>query len=207
MPARNGHQGRGEVVPGVEAERDLWRSLEAVNTFAALLRGVNVGGKNKVPMAGLRSLLESAGYADVVTYVQSGNVVLRSSSRSAAKTESRLEGLIAEAFGSRIAVLLRTPAELRRIASENPFLAGKAELSRLYVVFLRTAPKPEAVERLDPHRSPGDEYRLAGNELFLQLPSGAGQTKLTLDYFERTLGVDGTARNWNTLLRLVELTG
>jgi len=158
-------------------------------------------------MADLRSLLESAGFEDVVTYVQSGNVVLRSRSRSAGKTESQLEELIAEALGSKIAVLLRTPAELQAIASGNPFLGRETTLSRLHVVFLRAAPTREAAERLDPDRSPGDSYELVGRELFLHLPSGAGQTKLTLDYFERTLGVGGTARNWNTLLRLVELTG
>jgi uncharacterized protein (DUF1697 family) len=77
----------------------------------------------------------------------------------------------------------------------------------VHVLFLSGTPEPAAVASLDPDRSPGDEFRVAGQEIYLRYAAGAGRTKLTLDYFERRLGLAGTARNWNTLLKLVELTG
>ncbi len=103
-------------------------------------------------------------------------------------------------------MVVRTHAELERIAGANPFLSGGDEAKGLHVVFLDGAPKPAAIATLDPDRSPGDEFSVSGSEIFLRYPNGSGRSKLTLDYLERRLGVTGTARNWNTLLKLVELT-
>ena len=102
--------------------------------------------------------------------------------------------------------MLRTGAELAAAASRQPVSRQGAETKLLYVVFLDRKPAAGAVEQLDPDRSPGDRFSLNGRELYLDLPNGAGRTKLTLDYLERRLGVKGTARNWNTVLKLVELT-
>lgn len=181
--------------------------MPSEHTFAALLRGVNVGGRNKLPMAELRALFTALGRADVVTYIQSGNVVFRGATRDDRETATRIESRIAERFGLAVAVLLRTRAELEAIAGGNPFLAEQADFSKLHVVFLRDEPAPDALARLDPGRSPGDELAVARREVYLHLPAGSARTKLTLDWIERTLGVDATARNWNTLLRLLELTG
>ena len=177
----------------------------AVKTYAVLLRGINVGGKNKLPMPALRTLLEDAGYDGVATYIQSGNVVLRSSLAESTLTRA-VEKQIAEEFSLAIRVVVRTHAELERIAGANPFLAGGGEATGMHVVFLDSAPKAAAIATLDPDRSPGDEFRVSGSEIFLRYPNGSGRSKLTLDYLERRLGVTGTARNWNTLLKLVELT-
>ena len=177
----------------------------AAKTYAVLLRGINVGGKNKLPMPALRTLLEDAGYDGVATYIQSGNVVLRSSLAESALTRA-VEKQIAEEFSLAIRVVVRTHAELERIAGANPFLAGGGEATGLHVVFLDSAPKAAAIATLDPDRSPGDEFSVSGSEIFLRYPNGSGRSKLTLDYLERRLGVTGTARNWNTLLKLVELT-
>lgn len=173
-----------------------------MTTYAALLRGINVGGNNKVPMSQLKVLFEELGHADVVTYIQSGNVAFRASRADAPAIEQR----ITEVFGLEVAVVLRTGAELVAAAAGNPFLAKAGETKRLYVVFLDKRPGAGAVEQLDPDRSPGDRFSLDGRDLYLDLATGAGRTKLTLDYFERKLGVKGTARNWNTVLKLVELT-
>jgi uncharacterized protein (DUF1697 family) len=172
-----------------------------VQTVVALLRGVNLGAKARVPMAELRQELTALGFEDVVTYIQSGNVVFRTAqkARAAAKIEKR----IASKFGLKIAVMLRTLPELRRIAKGNPF--SKADTSKLHVVFL--AGKPKKGAKLDPDRSPGDEFAVKGSEVYLRLPDGAGRTKLSNDYIERALGVQGTQRNWNTLLKLIELAG
>jgi uncharacterized protein (DUF1697 family) len=177
-----------------------------MHTFVALLRGVNVGGKNKIPMAGLKSSFSALGLEDVVTYIQSGNVVFRSPTRAARDLAAGIEQRVAKDFGVGVTVLLRTPSELEAIADGNPFLSGKADPSKLHVVFLSGRPAAGAVAKLDPERSPPDEFSVRGREIYLHLPNGAGRSKLTVDYFERRLGVRGTARNWKTLTKLVELT-
>jgi uncharacterized protein (DUF1697 family) len=178
-----------------------------MKTLVALLRGINVGSKNRVPMAGLKSELAELGFEDVVTYVQSGNVVFRAPAGSKDDTAADIEKRITKAYGLSVAVVLRTPAELARIAKNNPFLGREADLSRLHVVFLNRRPPAGAVAKLDPERSPPDEFRVRTREIYLHLPGGSARTKLTLDYFESRLGVAGTARNWKTLLKLIELAG
>ena len=157
-------------------------------------------------MAELRSLFSSLGFEDVVTYVQSGNVVFRSATDDADEVSARIEVAIAEAFDAGPAVLLRTPAELQAIATSHPYLSREANVSKLHVVFLDHAPAPAAVGEFDPERSPGDDFTVAGRQIYLHLPNGAGRSKLTIDYFERALGVRATQRNWNTLVRLRDLS-
>lgn len=177
-----------------------------MNTFVALLRGINVGGKNKIPMSELKSLFGSLGLEDVVTYIQSGNVVFRSPTGDEQALAARLGQRIDEVFGVDVTVLVRTAAELEAIAKHNPFLKGGADPSKLHVVLLDRPPAASAIAELDPGRSPPDEFSVHGREIYLRLPNGAGRSKLTIDYFERRLGVDATARNWNTLTKLLALT-
>ncbi len=171
------------------------------STLVALLRGINVGGRNSVPMADLRSVLETLGLEDVTTYIQSGNVVFRSYD-SAKAIASRMEKAIEDAFGLRPAVLIRTTAELAKIVESSPF----ADTAKVHVVFLDRKPAAQDAARLDPGRSPPDSFELVGRELYLLLPNGAGRSKLSVDYLERTLGVRATQRNWNTVLKLLALT-
>ena len=179
--------------------------MDAPDTFVALLRGINVGGKKKIAMAELRSLFSSLGFEDVVTYIQSGNVVFSGPDGDADEISARIEREITRVFGIDPAVLLRTPVELEKIAEHNPY-SSRTDLSKLHAVFLDRIPPTRAAAELDPERSPGDEFTLHGREIYLHLPNGAGRSKLTIDYFERRLGVRATARNWNTLLRLLELS-
>ena len=174
--------------------------MSARRTFVALLRGINVGGRNSVPMAGLRSVLEDMGLDEVTTYIQSGNVVFRSQA-PLKSLPAKMEDAIADAFGVRPAVLLRTPAELAKVVDSNPF----ADTAKVHVVFLDRKPAAKDAARLDPDRSPPDAFELVGRALYLHLGNGAGRTKLTGDYLERTLGVRGTQRNWNTVVKLLEL--
>jgi uncharacterized protein (DUF1697 family) len=170
-----------------------------VSTWVALLRAVNVGGR-KVPMAELRESLADLGLEDVRTYVQSGNVVFEAP--RAAGLADRIAGRIEQDFGVPCGVILRTPAELRAIAKANPFPHPEQEPTRHHIVFLDGKGKGE----LDPDRSPGDEFAVHGREIYVRYASGAGRSKLSLPWFEKGLGVNGTARNWNTLLKLIELT-
>ena len=172
-------------------------------TYAALLRGVNVGGRRKLAMGDLRALLEGLGHRDVTTYLQSGNAVFRASGVAAA-VASAIEQRIETELGLDVAVMLRTPAQLRAVVERDPF--PDAERTQRYVVFLEEKPGAAAAKRLDPDRSPGDEAALVGRELHLLLGNGAGRTKLTLDWIEKQLGVRGTNRNWNTVTKLLELT-
>ncbi|MFN8187053.1 MAG: DUF1697 domain-containing protein [Gaiellales bacterium] len=173
--------------------------------YAALLRGINVGGRARLSMSELREALASLGLEDVVTYIQSGNVVFRS---AATPTEIArdLEQRIAEAFSLETTVVLRTAAELASIAGDNPYAARGTEPRTLHVVFLGGAPGAEDVARLDPERSPPDSFTVRGSEIYVCFPNGSGRSKLTLDYFERNLDVRATMRNWSTVVRLVELT-
>jgi uncharacterized protein (DUF1697 family) len=180
---------------------DWVAEMSARRTLVALLRGINVGGRAKVPMAGLRAVLEEVGLEDVTTYIQSGNVVFRSRV-SVASLPGRIEDAIADSFGVRPAVLLRTPAELEAVVDESPF----SDTAKVHVVFLERKPTAASARRLDPGRSPSDAFELVGRELYLHLPNGAGRTKLGIDYVERVLGVRATQRNWNTVLKLLALS-
>jgi uncharacterized protein (DUF1697 family) len=168
--------------------------------FAALLRGVNVGGRGMVAMRDLVALFESAGHENVASYIQSGNVVFTSALTDEKRVAAGLEAAIADRFALQTTVILRTHRELEKIAAAAPFD------EKVHVVFLDRSPTREAVEALDPYRSPGDRFAVKGREVYLNLASGAGRTKLTLDWLERGLGVAGTQRNWNTVLKLAELT-
>jgi uncharacterized protein (DUF1697 family) len=172
-----------------------------VQTLVALLRGVNLGARNKVPMAELRQELSDAGLQDVKTYIQSGNLVFRAADRREAA--DTIETRIAAKYGHRIAVVTRTLPELRRVAESNPF--PRADTSKLHVVFLADTPTRGA--KLDPDRSPGDEAVVKGRTVYLHLRGGAASSKFTIAYVEKALGTVGTQRNWNTLLKLVELAG
>jgi uncharacterized protein (DUF1697 family) len=174
----------------------------AGTTFVALLRGINVGGRTLIRMAALRELIEALGFEDVETYIQSGNVIFDSPDADAKQVARRIEEAMERGHGLRPAVILRTPRDLGRIAKTSPFLAAGAPAAKLHVVFLDRAPAKSATTKLDPDRSPGDEWSLRGRDLYLHLPEGAGRSKLTLDYLERTLGVRGTQRSWKTVLEL-----
>ena len=177
-----------------------------MTAYAALLRGVNLAGRNRISMPDLAKALTSLDLEDASTYIQSGNVVFRSRSAKEAELRTAIEKQIADAFGLSVAVLLRTDKELAQIAKRNPFLADEANLKLLHVAFLDSAPTKKAIAELDPDRSPPDRFAVRGREIFLHFAKGSGRTKLGIDYFERKLGVAATARNWNTVLKLAELT-
>ena len=176
-----------------------------MTTYVALLRGINVGGKNKVPMPKLRSLFERLGHDDIATYLQSGNIVFRSRSTAQEQIIAGIERSISDTFSLDVSVLLRSRLEMEHVAAGNPFDTTGADGKSLHVMFLGGAPTPGAVKKLDPLRSPPDEFQVNGREVFLRYPNGSGRSKLTIDYFERTLGTSATARNWNTVKKVLEL--
>jgi uncharacterized protein (DUF1697 family) len=162
--------------------------------YVALLRGVNVGGSRKLPMASLRSLVESLGHTDVTTYIQSGNVIFTSDGDVDPHT---LEAAIEHKLGLDVAVTLRTRADLTRIVKANPFSG---------VGFMTAKPKPATVADLDGERFAPEAFAIKGREIYLHLPNGMGRSKLP-PYLDRRLATPTTVRTWNTVLKLLELAG
>jgi uncharacterized protein (DUF1697 family) len=168
--------------------------------WVALLRAVNLGARNKVPMAELRTLLADVGYGDVRTYIASGNVLLDGPSGRAALGDA-LERLVADAFGVATTAMLRKPRELAAILSEHPF---GTDTSKTHVAFLAARPAKTAVARLDEVR--GAERAVpAGAEIYLRLPQGVHGSGLSVARVESLLGVQATLRNWKTVAALAEL--
>jgi len=172
--------------------------------YVALLRGINVGRHRRISMSDLRRVFEDVGLEDVSTYLQSGNVLFAGKG-SAAPLASRLERAIHAELVPGVSVLLRSRAELAKIATSNPF-AGH-DTSKLHVTFLGKRPTAARARTLDPELAAPDEFRLHSRELYLHYPKGYGRSKLTNAYFEKQLGVVATTRNWKTVTTLAELAG
>jgi uncharacterized protein (DUF1697 family) len=170
-----------------------------VATYAALLRAVNLGSRNRVAMADLRALVEGLGGKDVRTYVQSGNVVFRHAS-GAARLEAALERAIERELGLEISVVVRSAAQLAKIVRGKPF-----DAAGLYVSFLAAAPKRAAVRDLVEADHGPDRIAIKGKEAYLHLPGGYGRSRLNNAFLERKLGVRATLRNWRTVTALAEL--
>ena len=171
----------------------------------ALLRGINVGGKNKLPMTTLAELFRREGAGEVTTFIQSGNVLFDAPRPRAAAIGACVARRLDEELALRVPIVLRSAAELAAVAAGNPFVGAGAAADELHVMFLAAAPTPAQARALDPSRSPGDELALVGRDLYLRLPNGVGRSKLTNAYVDKTLGTVSTARNWRTVLKLAEL--
>lgn len=164
-------------------------------TYVALLRGINVGGKHKLPMKGLAATFTACNCSEVRTFIQSGNVIFSASPRDARELPNTLAAKIEQRFGFAVPVILRDMKELARILRENPFLKQKLPENALHVYFLANLPDPAAVKPLDPNRSAPDEFRVVGRHVYLYLPNGMARTKLTSAYFDSRLSTVCTARN------------
>ena len=172
--------------------------------YVALLRGVNVGGRNKLPMADLRDLFASAGCAAVRTYIQSGNAVFEATHELAEAVPEIVTVAIRRRFGYESAVVLRSGEELRQVVTSNPFdTSGDPRF--LHVAFLKDTPSAEAISRLDPERSPPDEFVVRGRNVYLRYPNGVARSKLTNEYLAARLQTVSTMRNWRTVLKLLEM--
>jgi uncharacterized protein (DUF1697 family) len=174
-------------------------------TYLALLRGVNVGGKNILPMKDLSALFVEAGCEGVRTFIQSGNVLFRAAPRLVKKLPALIAEQIATRFGYRTPVLVRTAAQLEEVISMNPFVEQGAAEDALYVMFLADVPSPLCVDQLDPERSPPDTFVVSGREVYLHLPQGSARSKLTNNYFDAKLKTTSTARNWRTVNKLLKM--
>lgn len=175
--------------------------------WVSLLRGINLGSHHKVNMPRLREVLAEAGFADVRTYVQSGNVVTRSGHRSADRVGLAVRRLVAEHFAVDVPVVVRSPAGLRDVLAWAPFPeAAAADPTKVHVVHLCAEPAPERVADLLRGDWGADEVAVRGAEVAVRYAETLHASRLTHALVTRRLGVDGTARNWRTLRALVDLT-
>jgi uncharacterized protein (DUF1697 family) len=170
-----------------------------VPTYVCLLRGVNVGGKNKLPMKALAALFESLGHAGVRTFIQSGNVVFSSKAKP---DSAKIEAAIADEFSLQIPVVVRSATELKRAIAANPF----DDVERVHVAFLAAKPAAPAVRSLEPGPFAPERFAVKGTEIYLYLPNGMARTKLPA-YLDRRLKVSATIRNWRTTNKLAEMAG
>jgi uncharacterized protein (DUF1697 family) len=171
---------------------------------AVLLRGVNLGPRNRIAMPALRELLAGAGFDDVRTYVQSGNVIL-GTRRTPASVARTCEELIAAELGLEIAVVVRTRDELAEVVRRNP-LAGVADNTKRYQVsFLEREPDAEVVEKLSGLPVDGERMEVIGREIYAWHPAGVARSKLWAGLAGQGLGTKATARNWTTVTTLLEM--
>jgi uncharacterized protein (DUF1697 family) len=174
-------------------------------THVALLRAINVGGRNALSMKDLATLCEAEGCRDVVTYIQSGNVAFSATTAVAKKLPAALRCAITAHAELDVPVIVRDAVALAAVARGNPYLKAGVDPNELHVGFLADAPAPARVATLDPARSPPDEFVVSGSEVYFRFPKGVGRTKLTVTYFDAKLATTITLRNWRTLGALLEL--
>jgi uncharacterized protein (DUF1697 family) len=171
-----------------------------------LLRGINLGSRNRIAMPELRDALEQAGFDAVQTYVQSGNVVLTSSG-AAAEVARKVERQISKSFGLDIDVVVRTRAQLAKVVERNPLAKVAKNPKRYQVSFLSAKPSPAVMRKLEEAAAEKERVVLIGREIYAWHPEGIGRSRLWTLLAGRGLGVTATARNWTTVTKLLELAG
>jgi uncharacterized protein (DUF1697 family) len=176
-------------------------------TYVALLRGINLGARNRVAMADLRHLLQELGYQGVRTHLQSGNAVFSTTTRSAAAVQKAVEGAIADRLDMEVRVIVRSAAQLAKVVAADPLGDRVTDPARYMVVFLDKAVSQGAVADIDPSSYQPEQFAVVGKELYLWLPDGSHASRLAQVMAARKLGGAGTMRNWRTVTKLAEMAG
>jgi len=175
--------------------------------YIALLKGINVGPHKRIKMADLTAALESKGFEDVITYLQSGNVIFEHDQTDVTKIAGNIESIISQTFGFPVNIIIRTEDELEDIVKVNPFIKdANVELDKLHVTFLLDVPDPKTISNLDIKKDENEKFKIIGREVYLYCPNGYGRTKLKNDVFERKLNTTATTRNWKTTNKLLDLS-
>ena len=175
-----------------------------MNTYIALLRGINVSGHKKVPMAELRELLSKMDFKNVKTYIQSGNVVFQSIRKDGKFLEAEIKNSILNHFGFEVAVLVRTRDELLKIFEDCPFSEDKKVTS--YFAILSDIPDVELVNEASKKIYENEEYAIINDGLYFYCANGYGKAKFSLNFFEKKLEVNATSRNYKTMVKLLDMS-
>ncbi len=184
-----------------------------MKTYISLLRGINVSGQKIIKMDALRELYLSIGFANVKTYLQSGNVVFQYEENNnvvldIATIAEKIEKEIIQKFHFQVPVLVKNLDELKQIAENNPFAKDESnvkDVSSLHVTFLADTPTPENMAKIISLQHQQDEFHVIGEVIYLYCPNGYGNSKLTNNFFEQKLKVTATTRNWKTINELVKI--
>ncbi|MEM6686946.1 MAG: DUF1697 domain-containing protein [Bacteroidota bacterium] len=167
--------------------------------YIAILRGINVSGSKKLPMAELRTLLSNLNLTDVKTYIQSGNVVFTSDEQEQQKLGNLISEAIKKQYDYEVPVLVKTIAQWKNAMANNPYI--DKDISKQAITFLATTPAETTFEI----NSKDDEFTIINSEVYLYCPNGFGRSKLTNNLFERKLKTQATTRNWKTIHKLLEM--
>ena len=172
-----------------------------------MLRGINVGGQKSVRMEDLRSSFNALGYRDARTYVQSGNIVFNAPVSAKEDLSRKIRDKILRDYGFPVGVFIRSSSEIAKIVRANPFLKKRGiDRSKLHVTFLSAIPAKSSLPRMDRLNGAPDQFRVVGREVYLHCPSGYGRTKLSNNAIEKSLSVQATTRNWNTVSTLEKMS-
>lgn len=177
-----------------------------MQTHLALLRGINVSGQKIIKMEDLRKLMESSGFSNVKTFIQSGNVIFDSAETSKQELSDKIRKAIAGQYGFDVGIIMLSHSDLAKAIHDNPFLKEKdVDLKQVYVTFLSQAPAPENVGKFKLANIENDVAVLSGDVMYLKYAVSAAKTKLSNALIENKLKVTATTRNWNTSLKLLAL--
>jgi uncharacterized protein (DUF1697 family) len=178
-----------------------------MKTFISILRGINVSGHNLIKMPELKMLCENLGYIDVQTYIQSGNIIFKTTDNQTVNDVSgKVESAILKQFGFHVPVITRTPEKLQEVINGNPFRNADGNVAeKIYITFLENEPLPEDTGKINPVGYLPDRFVIKGKEIYINCASGYGTTKLSNTFFENKLKVRATTRNWKTVRMLVEM--
>lgn len=177
-----------------------------MQTYIALLRGINVSGVKKIKMADLRAMLEDLGLIAVTTYIQSGNIIFKSENNSVQELADQIKSGIQEVFGFDVPVFVKTKSEIMSILKESPYRNPEdLEAKRIYYAVLGNAPEHENSVALEQKTYPNELFKITSTCVYLNCTNGAGNAKLTNNVIERKLKVKATSRNHRTMLNLIEL--
>ena len=175
--------------------------------YIAFLRGINVGGHRKIKMADLRSQLENVGFQDVLTYIQSGNIVFKSAIQQPVELENSITNTILDHYGFEVPVIVKQRSEIKDIMANNPFTDPKdIDENKVYFVLLKDEPKIEMIKALSVRQFENEEFVITPKCVYLKYALGAGKAKCDNNFIERKLKVAATSRNHRTLLKLLEMS-
>ena len=179
-----------------------------MKTHLALLRGINVSGHNMIKMDTLKNLLENAGFQNVRTYIQTGNVFIDSEEDQAASVGFKIKQEIFKVLGLDVPVVMISKSDLQACFINNSFVMEKeCDFKKLYVAFVSKELQGSAINDLKISQFKPDQAQIDGNRIYIKYAIGAGNTRLDQKYIEKKLNVIATIRNWNTVINLLALYG
>jgi len=177
-----------------------------MTSVISILRGINVSGQKKIPMAELKTLYHELKFKNIATYIQSGNVIFSTGQTNFKTLSRKIEQKIFEKYGFHVPVIIRTADEMQSAINNNPFLKIKnIAIDKLHVTFLEDNPNNDHIEKIKAYQYEPDKFIIVGKEVYLSCPDGYGRTKLTNTFFESKLKVRATTRNWRTVNELLKI--